>query len=276
MQAEQVRQIIIDEEFKALLPALDPETFRLLEENILQYGCRDAIVLWEGILIDGHNRYKICTTHDIPFDTMDMAFASREEVLIWIISTQVSRRNLTPLQLSNYRGLHYRADKKIQGTYLRNTSEIKNAQNGPFQNSTANKLAKQYKVSRNTIRRDEKLAEALTAIGEASPEAKRMILAGEASIGKRVLQELPSKSKEEIEALATMIEDGTYEKKKAAHDGAAKHVETLAQPWETRLNETTESFYAGLRTHSRNDDTAKIRAAFRAYIDALEALFAQI
>jgi len=51
--------IIIDEEFKALLPALDKDTYAMLEENLLKNGCRDSIVLWGDILIDGHNRYEI-------------------------------------------------------------------------------------------------------------------------------------------------------------------------------------------------------------------------
>jgi hypothetical protein len=75
-------QIIIDEEFKSLLPELDKETYSALEENILQHGCRDVIILWDGILIDGHNRYQICLQHDIPFSTIEMEFESRETVII--------------------------------------------------------------------------------------------------------------------------------------------------------------------------------------------------
>ena len=36
-----MQKIILDDEFKFLLPALDAETYRLLEENTLQYGVRD-------------------------------------------------------------------------------------------------------------------------------------------------------------------------------------------------------------------------------------------
>ena len=109
-------EVIIDEEFRLLLPTLDGETLRLLEDSILQHGCRDPLVLWNGILIDGYNRYKICTHHDIPFNTVNMEFDSRDEVLIWIITNQVSRRNLTPIQLGHFCGLHYIVDKKIQGS----------------------------------------------------------------------------------------------------------------------------------------------------------------
>ena len=53
-----MQEVAIDEEFRALLPTLDGEKFRLLEESILQHGCRAPLVLWNGILIDGYNRYQ--------------------------------------------------------------------------------------------------------------------------------------------------------------------------------------------------------------------------
>ena len=52
----------------------------MLEENILQNGCRDSLVLWGDILVDGHNRYEICTKHNIPFSTIEKQFDSHEEV----------------------------------------------------------------------------------------------------------------------------------------------------------------------------------------------------
>ena len=209
----QIQVIIIDEEFRGLLPALDGETFRSLEKNLLEHGCRDPLVLWNGILIDGYNRYKICMDHNIPFSTVDKEFNSREEVLIWIISNQVSRRNLTPIQLSHFRGLHYEADKKMQGTNNRFAQQSKKSQNETFYSgSTANRLADQYNVSRNTIIRNAKLSEAIKSIGEVSPEAKRKILSGEIRINNNKLEALSSASGEEIEALATKIEDGSYER----------------------------------------------------------------
>ncbi|MDR2571688.1 MAG: hypothetical protein LBD23_15535 [Oscillospiraceae bacterium] len=89
-----MQNIIIDEEFESLLPKLDETTFETLENNLLEYGARDALVLWNDILIDGYNRYKICTKHNIPFNTVDMEFNSREEVLMWISNNQIARRNL--------------------------------------------------------------------------------------------------------------------------------------------------------------------------------------
>jgi len=108
-----MQELIIDEEFRDLLPTLDEETYKLLEENLKENGCRDALVAWGGILLDGHNRYEICKEYGIHFNIVEKQFSCREEALIWIITTQVSRRNLTPIQLSHCRGLHYRTDKML-------------------------------------------------------------------------------------------------------------------------------------------------------------------
>ena len=90
--------IVIDKEFQSLIPALTIDEYRGLEESILSEGCRDALVLWGDILIDGHNRYSICKKHDIPFKTEQVDFADRDEVKIWMMKNQLARRNLTDFQ----------------------------------------------------------------------------------------------------------------------------------------------------------------------------------
>jgi len=86
-----MQKIITDMEFQRLSPILDKETYALLEKNMLEFGCRDALVTWNGILIDGYDQYRICKEHDIPFHMVSMDFASRDEVIIWIIKNQVGR-----------------------------------------------------------------------------------------------------------------------------------------------------------------------------------------
>ena len=87
--------IVIDEEFKKLIPPLTADEFVGLEKSLLDEGCRDALVLWGDTLIDGHNRYEICTKYHIPFETVQKEFASRDDVLLWMIDTQNARRNLS-------------------------------------------------------------------------------------------------------------------------------------------------------------------------------------
>ncbi|MCL2198806.1 MAG: hypothetical protein FWB80_07770 [Defluviitaleaceae bacterium] len=86
---------IIDPDFKGLIPPLSDEEREQLEHNILEGGCRDAIITWQGIIIDGHNRFDICTKHGITFGIREMEFDNRDDVLVWIIENQLGRRNLS-------------------------------------------------------------------------------------------------------------------------------------------------------------------------------------
>jgi len=173
----------------------------------------NPLVLWNNILIDGHNRYGILTKHDLPFNTVSMEFGSRDEVLIWIISTQVSRRNLSAMQLTFFRGLHYNTDKKLHGGN-RHTQEISSAHNEHLKGNTASKLSEQYRVSPVTIRRDGEIAEVISAIGKVSPEAKRDILSGEARISRKQLRDMDYGSSDEIATIASEIISGTFAEKK--------------------------------------------------------------
>ena len=87
--------IEIDKEFESLIPPLTAEEFAQLEENCVKEGIRDALITWNGILIDGHNRFKIAAKHGLQWNEKRMEFADRGEVIKWIILNQFGRRNLS-------------------------------------------------------------------------------------------------------------------------------------------------------------------------------------
>jgi len=87
----------IDREFKSLIPPPQTGDRDLLESQIIKDGCRDALVLWKGTIVDGHNRYQICTKHGLKFSTVSMKFADRTAAKVWIIRNQFGRRNLADI-----------------------------------------------------------------------------------------------------------------------------------------------------------------------------------
>ena len=87
----------IDPEFGKWIPPLTSEEYSGLEKSILSEGCRDPLVVWGEIIVDGHNRYKICQKHGIPFNTVGISFATRDDAKIWILENQMARRNLHPI-----------------------------------------------------------------------------------------------------------------------------------------------------------------------------------
>ena len=277
-----MRELIIDEEFRFLLPALDKRTYALLEERILENGVRDPIVIWGDTIIDGHNRYSIATQHDIPFTTVAMEFGSRDEATIWIISTQISRRNLTPMQLSYFRGIHYRADKGSygdNGAYAKKRLEY---QNDILTKSTAARLANQYKVSSATINRDAKFAVAVNSIGRSSPAAKVSILSGETKITRKQLKELMAGSDEDIEDTASRIVDGTFVKQKPekAAPVEASGLDGSGNDWTDSMDAAvlaaTGEFYSNLQRLVGSHDGAELKNAVRASIDILEGLHSRL
>ena len=92
-RSEQV--IVIREDFKKLIPELTGEEFKQLEANILSEGIRDPLVVWNGYLVDGHNRYTIAIQHGLEYKTVNKEFKDGNAVKIWMIDNQNGRRNLT-------------------------------------------------------------------------------------------------------------------------------------------------------------------------------------
>lgn len=90
----------IKKEFKDLIPQLSQEEFKQLEENCLKEGIRDAIVTWQGFIIDGHNRYEIAQRHGLEYHTIEKAFDNENDVIEWMIRNQFGRRNLNNYQRS--------------------------------------------------------------------------------------------------------------------------------------------------------------------------------
>ena len=89
-------KFVVDNEFKQLIPPLSEEEYQQLKTNILaKRKCLNPILLWDGIVVDGHNRFYICLEHGIEFEVKDMHFDSREQAKLWILENQLGRRNLT-------------------------------------------------------------------------------------------------------------------------------------------------------------------------------------
>jgi len=105
------------QELESLIPPLSNEEFKQLERNILEEGIREPLITWNGILIDGHNRYRIAQEHDINYETLEKEFGNLNDVKIWMVNNQLGRRNLQDFVKGE---LHDELDKlnKIKGVEI--------------------------------------------------------------------------------------------------------------------------------------------------------------
>lgn len=92
-------EIVVNEELKAYIDPMTPDEYEALERSILAEGCRDALVLWGDILVDGHHRYSVCQKHGLPFQTtQNPRFQSMDDVHLWMIEQHLGRRSVSPFQ----------------------------------------------------------------------------------------------------------------------------------------------------------------------------------
>lgn len=91
--------ITVNEDLKAYIDPLTAEEYEALERSLLTEGCRDALVLWGDVLVDGHNRYAICQAHGLAFQTVQSTlFKTMDDVHLWMIDQHLGRRSVSDFQ----------------------------------------------------------------------------------------------------------------------------------------------------------------------------------
>jgi hypothetical protein len=219
--------LTIAPDFQALCQTLTEEELRLLEESLIEEGCRDPIVVWkcgkQTIIVDGHNRYALCTKHHISYKLRYLEHETRQGAMGWAARNQLGRRNATEEHKSYLRGKLYRETKlpvgrppNVTEADTDESEDQKLGHSAPI--STASEIAAETGVDRKTLRRDEKFSVAVDALAEKSEPLKQAALRGDipksaaqalANAPKRVLNkleklegsELRKAAKEAVEAL---------------------------------------------------------------------------
>ena len=173
----------IDPEFQGKIPPLTFEELNQLEANILRDGrIINPIIVWQGLIVDGHNRYTIVKKHpEIPFTVHEKEFAGRYEAIIWICKNQLGRRNLTPEQKKYLIGKQYEAEKCANGGDRKSPAAKsgygkRNLIGAP---KTCYKVAAESGVGKTYVIEAEHYAKGLDAAEEAVPGTRQKVLSGE-------------------------------------------------------------------------------------------------
>lgn len=228
----------IDPEFQGKIPPLTFEELNQLEANILRDGrIINPIIVWQGLIVDGHNRYTIAKKHpEIPFTVHEKEFASRYEAIIWICKNQLGRRNLTPEQKKYLIGKQYEAEKCANGgdrksPAAKSGSQIGNLIGNP---KTCKRIATENGVSKNTVIRAEEFAKGVDAAEEAVPGTRQKVLSGEVKPTAAEIASVARAPPEERPALVAEICKPKDQKKAAT-------VETTSSPAAKPLSDSSTS-----------------------------------
>ena len=214
----------IEPKFKNLIRPLSSHEYQQLEINIKREGCREPIITWRNTIVDGHNRYEICTRLGIPFQVREVQFDSDEDAIAWICSNQLGRRNISEETRKYLIGKRYEAEKIIG--YRRNASGwnqyVGSDSEGPVTDRyrptgmrvhessrsrrTAERLGDEYHLSHSTVEKYGAFSKAIDAIASKEPTLAPMILSGKCRISHDNLVVLSKQSDREINRFIRRME----------------------------------------------------------------------
>lgn len=254
--------IQIDPEFEQQIPPLKSEEFQQLEKNILEDGViLNPLILWNGTLVDGHNRYRIAEKHPhIRYTTVEKEFPDRYSVIAWICKNQLGRRNLTRTQFEYLLGKQFHAENVGHGGDRQTERNIDGKFTASCQNDslrskdkTSKRIAKEHNVSPSTVYRARDFAKSVDIADELSPGFKEEVLSGAITPTKKEVQAI---AKAKPEDRPTLIEQ-------------IKHPEEKPKPPKLKPSELVQKIADDmLETHG----TGKPSDMFYELEDAMESL----
>ncbi|SEL53807.1 hypothetical protein SAMN02910353_02833 [Ruminococcus sp. YRD2003] len=181
------RLLHTDPELIRLSIPISQEEMKKLESNLIENGCLEPIVIWNGVILDGHKRYRICVEENIDFEINDMKFEDINEATIWICSHRISQysRKSTPYQyligkwyaiqkLVNY-------EKRKRSGYISFSREYVKKTDETYYHygHTSISMGKELGMNRSTIEKYRRLSESMDRIDMIEPKLFQAILSGD-------------------------------------------------------------------------------------------------
>ena len=207
-----LQQLRIDPEFESKIPPLRDEEFKQLEENILADGVViNPLIVWDGVIVDGHNRYRILQKHpEIQYSTYEKMFPDRYAAIAWICKNQLGRRNLTPQQFKYLVGQQYEAEKlanRFRGNQYTSLNRSACDQFGHKQKTvrTRRKIARETQTSEGYVERAREFSKGVDAAEEVEPGIKQEILSGSIKPTEKAVAAIAKAPPEERPALVQQL-----------------------------------------------------------------------
>ena len=260
-----LRQLKIDPEFQSKIPPLTFEELNLLETNILEEGrILSPLIVWNGLIVDGHNRFAILKNHpEIKYTILEKEFANRYEAIVWICKNQLGRRNLKPEQFKYLLGQQYEAEKlatNFNGNRFTSGDETRCGQNVHTYKPerTAERIARENNTNEKAVRRAGQFSKGVDAAEKVAPGIKQEILSGSIKPTEQAVAAIAKAPEEERPALVAELR--RPQKKKKAEK------ETVEPPASVKiankqLLEIAASRYHAKRLATGSDMLCEIEAA---------------
>ena len=220
-----LRRLKIDPEFQSKIPPLTFEELNLLETNILEEGrILNPLIVWNGLIVDGHNRFAILKNHpEIKYTVLEKEFANRYEAIVWICRNQLGRRNLKPEQFKYVLGQQYEAEKletNFNGNRFTSGDKTRCGQNVHTYKPerTAERIARENNTNEKAVRRAGQFSKGVDAAEKVAPDIKQEILSGSIKPTERAVAAIAKAPPEERTALVQQLRQAKETKETATEE----------------------------------------------------------
>ena len=210
----------IDPEFKNLIPKLAASEYSHLEESIKNEGCKQPITHWNGVIVDGHNRFEICQRLGISYQTEKKEFSCREEAISWICLNQLSRRNITEETRKYLIGKRYEVEKamcyqrnahgvnqysKLRAFGTRSNSQKDDMDGEGVVRRTSKRIGDEYHLAHSTVERYGQYSRLVDEIGRKELSIVPQLLSGELNLSFDNTLRLAAMNKPDVNALKDQL-----------------------------------------------------------------------
>ena len=242
----------IDLEFQSKIPPLTQAEFEQLKENILTAGeVYEPLVVWNDIIVDGHNRFKIIQEHpEVNYRIRKMDFIDKWEAFDWMYKNQLGRRNLTSEQRTYLLGKLYEARKHMQGGDRRSET-FSSSQNANLKGiRIGDQIAQEQKVGKGTVNRAYEYSRGIDAIKEEEPELAESLLKAETKVSKTSIQEIGIAKPEEQSEMIQALKGGEKPEKPVVQRRSKEEIkkekedmQEIGSIWDEMRKEETQAEY---------------------------------
>lgn len=203
-----------DEEFLLLKQPLSDRDYNDLKLSLLSDGCRDHILVWHGIIIDGNKRYKICMGENIHFSIRHSMFKSKAEAIVYICKEELQRTDLVNEMHKYLIGRLYQAELERKAQLYTNYNNRDNSSSRPYipgriyrKQEISQEIADELEISRGTVLKYEIFTKCIDSIREKEPAIAAKILSGKLKISHENIIELERLPARDLHALNNTLSE---------------------------------------------------------------------
>ena len=161
-----------------------------LVESILREGCRKPISVWQGIVLDGHKRLKICKMEGISFETQEIDCKTEDEAIIWVCRERTRNMDRNKQYYRYLMGKWYLCEVMINRSVKKPRVPSDGGYYERHGNRTSIMMGQRIGVHHSTLEKYGTYAAALDVLLRDEPELFRALMEEEVRLGQSATQDL--------------------------------------------------------------------------------------